>query len=137
MSVQLELWQLITLLLAFFASVGAAGRILLAQIEKRLEAQFGAMERARREASDVWTAQFAALREESRREADQWSRIERDFLTWKADLPTIYVRRDDYVRGQSVIEAKQDALAVRQDAMSSMIGQMSGRLESVLKGEKP
>jgi len=136
-SVQLELWQLITLLLAFFASVGAAGRILLAQIEKRLEAQFGAMERARREASDVWTAQFAALREESRREADQWSRIERDFLTWKADLPTIYVRRDDYVRGQSVIEAKQDALAVRQDAMSSMIGQMSGRLESVLKGEKP
>ena len=44
-------------------------------------------------------------------------RLEKDFLTWKADLPLAYVRRDDYVRNQTVIEAKLDALAVRIDNM--------------------
>ena len=36
--------------------------------------------------------------------------LERDFLKWQAELPVHYVRREDYVRGQSVIEAKLDAL---------------------------
>ena len=36
--------------------------------------------------------------------------IEREFLRFQADLPVLYVRREDYVRGQSVIEAKLDAL---------------------------
>ena len=36
--------------------------------------------------------------------------LERDFLNWKADMPIHYVRREDYVRGQVIIEAKLDAL---------------------------
>ncbi|WP_018169105.1 hypothetical protein [Thioalkalivibrio sp. ALMg9] len=39
------------------------------------------------------------------------ARVERDLLNLKAEIPVQYVRRDDYVRGQSVIEAKLDALA--------------------------
>ena len=31
----------------------------------------------------------------------------------KADLPLAYVRREDFVRNQSVIEAKLDGLALR------------------------
>lgn len=107
MTVQLELWQLISLLLAFFGASGAGLKLVLGLIDKRFDAQ----ERARHEAATEWGRQFAALREEATREASSWARIERDFLTWKAELPVQYVRREDYVRGQSVIEAKLDALA--------------------------
>ena len=31
----------------------------------------------------------------------------------KAELPVAYVRRDDYIRGQSVLEAKLDGLATK------------------------
>ena len=36
--------------------------------------------------------------------------LEKDFLVFQREMPIQYVRRDDYIRGQSVIEAKLDAL---------------------------
>jgi hypothetical protein len=32
-------------------------------------------------------------------------------LEFKADMPFRYIARDDYIRGQTVIEAKLDAVA--------------------------
>lgn len=55
------------------------------------------------------TRQFVALEED----AKEWARLEREFLVFQRDLPLNYVRREDYVRNQSVIESKLDALAVR------------------------
>jgi hypothetical protein len=49
----------------------------------------------------------ASQAEESR----EWQRVERDLMQLRADMPLHYVRREDYIRGQSVIEAKLDALA--------------------------
>ncbi|PAV10996.1 hypothetical protein CBG25_00930 [Arsenophonus sp. ENCA] len=43
--------------------------------------------------------------------------LEREFLTFKAELPIQYVRREDYVRGQTVIEAKLDALYSKLEAV--------------------
>lgn len=87
MSVQL--WQLVSLMLTVVGALFALGRLLLAQIDKRLEQRFHAIER----------------------EAAQWQNLERDFLRFQADLPLHYLRREDYVRGQSVIESKLDAIA--------------------------
>lgn len=95
MTVQVEFWQLLTflvgLLLSFLAFVFAAGKLLLAQIDRRLDLRFAAVEAA----------------------AQGLQQLEKDFLIWKADLPIQYVRREDYVRNQTVIEAKLDAVAVR------------------------
>ncbi|CAH5052789.1 hypothetical protein AI2839V1_0243 [Enterobacter cloacae] len=38
------------------------------------------------------------------------SYLEREFLEFRADLPLHYVRREDYLRGQAIIEAKLDAV---------------------------
>jgi hypothetical protein len=111
MMIQIELWHLITLLLAFFGCVGAFGKLLLAQVEKRQAERFKALEAARQTASEHWDQRFTYLENS----AKEWVRIERDFLEWKADLPMTYVMRDDYVRNQTVIEAKLDAIAVRQE----------------------
>lgn len=110
MSIQVEFWQLVTLLLGFLGFVFAAGRILLSQIDRRLNERFEAMEKAREEGGRHWDEKFTAVLEQSRREAEGWSALERDFLRFQAELPIHYVRREDYVRGQSVIEAKLDAL---------------------------
>ena len=45
--------------------------------------------------------------------AAEIARVERDLLELRAELPDRYVRREDYIRGQSLIESKLDALAVK------------------------
>lgn len=111
MMIQMELWHLVTLLLAFFSCVGAFGKLLLTQFEKRQAERFRAQEEARKAAQAHWDSLFFELKES----AKEWTRIEREFLDFKAALPMTYVIRDDYVRNQTIIEAKLDAIAVRQE----------------------
>lgn len=56
---------------------------------------------------------FGAISSENKIMEKQLQGVQRELLMLKADLPEKYVRREDYVRGQTVIEAKLDALAVR------------------------
>jgi hypothetical protein len=109
MLIQIELWHLVTLLLSFFACVGAFGKLLLNQFEKRQAERFKAQEEARKASADHWDQRFSSLESA----AKEWVRVEREFLEWKADLPMTYVMRDDYVRNQTVIEAKLDSVALR------------------------
>jgi hypothetical protein len=91
MKVELELWHLILLLISFFGLLGGFGKVLLGQIEKRLDERFKGLEDGQTKALDV----------------------ERQILTLRAELPLQYVRREDYVRNQTVIEAKLDAVATK------------------------
>lgn len=95
----MEFWQLVLLLLAFFGFVGASGKVLFDQVEKRIGERFSALNESLREHLDEEKKNGAAIQA-----------LERDFLHWRAELPVNYVRREDYVRGQSVIEAKLDAV---------------------------
>jgi len=110
MTVQVDFWQLVMLLLAFLGFLFTAGRLLLSQIDRRLNERFETIEKAREEGQATWRATFTQHLEEERRETDLLRNIEREFLRFQAELPLQYVRREDYVRGQSVIEAKLDAL---------------------------
>jgi len=88
-SITIELWQLVSFLGTVASVLGVFGKLLLKQMQRALDQRFHAVED----------------------QADAWRRLERDFLGFKADLAVQYVRREDYVRGQSVIEAKLDAIA--------------------------
>ncbi|MGA0610552.1 hypothetical protein [Caldimonas sp. KR1-144] len=105
-NIQIELWQLITLLitllLAFFGAVAAAGKMLLDQTGRSLDERFTKLQ-----------DQLDEIQEANREEAKQWKRVERELMELKAELPQRFVMREDYVRGQSVVEAKLDGLAVR------------------------
>lgn len=113
-SIQIELWQLITAMVglagAFAGTVWALSGLLLKQIDQRLDERFQAMEAARQQSSRHWDERFAAVIAEHRSEAESWKRLEREFLEFQARLPLEYVRREDYIRGQTVIEAKIDAV---------------------------
>ncbi|PAV07258.1 hypothetical protein CBG25_05050 [Arsenophonus sp. ENCA] len=88
MTLEVEFWTLFGLLISFMGFVFTLARLFLGQMEKRQVERFRRLE--------------ASLQ--------HLSTLEREFLTFKADLPVQYVRREDYVRGQTVIEAKLDAL---------------------------
>ena len=117
MTVPLDLWQLITLLLAFFGAVFAFGKALLAQFESRLGERFTAQETLRSEATARWDMRFDELQTASAQEAQNWHRVERDFLKFRAELPRDYVRREDHIRQETVINAKLDALNARFDLL--------------------
>lgn len=110
MTVQLEIWHLVMLLVFFFGAVGAFAKALGAQIDKRLDEKFKAQEEAREAGAKALRDHIDRYIALGDRTATQVTNLERDFLKWQADLPVHYVRREDYVRGQTVIEAKLDAL---------------------------
>ena len=76
-------------------AAGALVKVIISQYEKSLDTRFSAL----------------SLTIEKDQEVTR--RLERDFLRMQADLPLHYVRREDYIRGQSVIEAKLDGLGTK------------------------
>lgn len=113
MKIELELWQLILLLIAFLGCVAGFGKLLLTQIERRLDERFATQEASRKSNHQEVERRLSGIESAAREESGQWQRVERELLSLKADLPVHYVRREDYIRGQSVIEAKLDGLATK------------------------
>lgn len=102
MKIEVELWQLITLLVAFFGFVAAAFKLYAAQAQRALTQQFETMNR-----------RLDSIDATGREEANKWQRVERELLNLKAELPLHYVRREDYVQAIATIMAKLDAMAMR------------------------
>jgi hypothetical protein len=117
MSITLDFLQLIGLfggMLGFFLMILlACAKLLLNQVEKRLDERFDAQQEGRKATQAHWDAQFDSVKDAAASEAKRWGKIEREVLELKANLPITYVLRDDYIRNQSVIEAKLDGLALR------------------------
>jgi hypothetical protein len=103
MQVQIEFWQLITgiasCIVAFALVVWAFGTILVKQFKALLDQRFTSInsDLTKRAAEDI-------------KVADQLRQFEKDFSAFQISLPVLYVRREDYIRGQTVIESKLDAL---------------------------
>ena len=90
--------------------LGAFGKLLLVQFERRQNERFGAIEKVHEASQTALRQVIQEYAGKAQRNAEALSELERSFLRFQADLPVNYVRREDYVRGQSVIEAKLDAL---------------------------
>lgn len=103
----------ISLLSIFTTVVFGLVKLLLAQFEKRLAERFAAQDEARKAASRHWEDSFAKVLERQDKDAEALAQLDRAFLRFQAELPLAYVRREDWARGQSVIEAKLDGLALR------------------------
>lgn len=103
----------ISLLGIFTTVVFGLVKLLLGSFEKRLAERFAAQDKARLEASKHWETSFAKVLERQDKDAEALAQLDRAFLRFQAELPVAYVRREDWARGQSVIEAKLDGLALR------------------------
>lgn len=107
-SVSLELWQLITLGIGYFGSVFGFGKMLLSQVEARLDERFAHMEQNRLQLTSHWETRFTALETQSRE-------TERKFMQLLAELPIQYELRENAVQRQGVLVSRLDGLADKLD----------------------
>ncbi|MDT0496513.1 hypothetical protein RM530_03925 [Algiphilus sp. W345] len=106
MLLEIDFWALLTFLVGLLVTFmgGAWGVIRMTQhqqdqtLTQRLHGIEGSLNK---------------LETNARQEAEQWQRVDKEILKLRAELPLQYVRREDYVRGQTVIESKLDALATK------------------------
>lgn len=101
----------IGLLSIFTTVVFGLVKLLLSSFEKRLSEKFVAQDQARRAAAKHWEAAFDKVIARQDKDAEALQQLKETFLRWRADLPLNYVRREDFVRNQTIIEAKIDNIA--------------------------
>jgi hypothetical protein len=92
--------------LSLVGAAAAVGRWLISQAQQKTDAQ------------------VTLLLEDSRK----WSVVETQLLELRVELPERYVRREDYIRGQAVVEAKLDALAGKVDVLRIQGASQRGEL---------
>ena len=115
--VNVDIWQLLgvsgSLLGILISIILWAVKTLIGQFEKRLNEKFQTIDEQRTTEQKYLGNQFKQLDQARIEEVKSWQHIEREIMQMKVDLPNTYVRRDDYIRNQSVIESKIDGLAIR------------------------
>lgn len=99
-AIQLEAYQWIMILISTIGTVVATIKILWARIEQNLNNNFQVVQSKLEEVAKQSEQNHTDIRD-----------LERKFYKFQIDLPHTYVAREDYIRGQTVIEAKLDALA--------------------------
>lgn len=116
MTLQIDFWQLLGLLLGGLGALWGVVRQGLVQSQRHIEERLALQDTAREAHHRALAGRLDGIEAVNREEAAQWQRIERDLLRMQAEMPLHYVRREDYIRGQSVIEAKLDALGSKLEA---------------------
>lgn len=112
-SVQIELWHLVTLSLSVLGGFWTLAKVIASQFQEHLDTRFAAQDETRKANHTQLATRLDSMEQINRDESAQWRRVERELMDLKADMPNNYVRREDYIRGQSVIEAKLDGLATK------------------------
>ena len=113
MNVHLEFWQVVSLFLSIVGAFAGGGKLLLSQIDKRLDLRFITLEKSGKEGDRELREMIKLHIDAENKTNDQLIDLERQMLNWKADLPIQYVRREDFIRNQTVIESKLDGLALK------------------------
>lgn len=102
MTLQLELWHIITLAITVITAFFGLLKLLMSQQLNHIQQGFVANNK-----------RLDKIEEASKEESNNWQRVEREILLLKADLPINYVRREDYVQAIATIMAKLDAMSMR------------------------
>lgn len=101
-------------------------KVAARQFARELQLRFEAADKARQAFQTTLTERFDAqerMREEGRRAFEQrftkiedgHVRIERDLLAFKLEVAETRVAREDFVRNQTLIEAKLDGMATKME----------------------
>lgn len=109
-NMHLELWHVITLLLAVLGAAVGYGKVLLGLYEKRLNERFRHLEELRGVDGAQWEERLGRLEMMCLENARSMAHLQ-------AELPLHYQRREDAVRGESILHAKLDALAGKIDTL--------------------
>ena len=111
MKLELELWQLITIMITVVGAFWAMAKLILSQAQTQINEKFN-------EISVHMRGQDESAR-----------RLERELMELKAELPRDYVRREDYTQAIAIIMTKIDALGLRMENIFQQVMLKGGRRE--------
>jgi hypothetical protein len=106
MRVELELWHMLVMAGGVIGSFAGLGKLLLSQFDKRMDVRFVTQEQAAKGLHESIREQQMEMRQAMA----NIQKAEREMLEWRAELPNLYVRRDDYIRNQTIIQAKLESI---------------------------
>lgn len=117
MSLELSMTNLIAIAMATLGGIAALIKVIAALFERSiksdLKTRFETLDASAKGHYEQINMRLSALDSAYKQDAAQWQRVERELLNLKADLPVHYVRREDYIRGQSILENKIDGLGLK------------------------
>ena len=102
MTLQIEFWQLLGLLLSGLGALWGVVKHGLGESQRHLDERFALQDATRESHHKALAGRLDGIEAVNREDAAQWQRVERDLLKMQAEMPLHYVRREDYIRGQSV-----------------------------------
>ncbi len=111
MKLELEIWQLLSLLVTIVGAFFGMAKMVLAQTKAQIDEKFAGM--------------HALLKSQD----ETARRLERELLELKAELPRDYVRREDHVQAVAIFMTKVDALGLRMENMFNELVFKGGRRE--------
>lgn len=103
-TVQIEVWHLVTLLLSVLGGFWTLAKVIASQFQVHTDAAFSQI-----------NSRLEKIEQASREDASNWQRAERELLLLKAELPQMYVRRDDFVQAIGGISTRIDNFALRME----------------------
>lgn len=99
MTITLDAWQLVSLLITCCGGFWALAKMLLNGAKQSIDEK------------------FKAVGEHMKNQDESSRRLERDLMELKAELPRDYVRREDYTQAIATITVKIDSMMLRMEAM--------------------
>lgn len=117
MIVEFNLSNIIFVIIAGIGGLWALMKVIALQYRNDIKRELGEHFRVQDITStaqyDKLNTRLDTLDASAKADTGQWQRVERELLTLKADMPVHYVRREDYIRGQSTLEAKVDGVGMK------------------------
>ncbi len=112
--IEVHTWQVVTFFISTLLTVlglfVGAGKMLLAQFDAKLNERFRGADKHREMQIGGLSDKFLEMQDKVTRAEETARQATTQLLEFKSQLPLHYVRRDDYIRGQAVLEAKLDAV---------------------------
>ena len=88
---EMPVWQMISIAVTIPGAFVGVMKMLLVQMERRLDQRFAVVDK----------------------DSERLRQVEIGLERLRGEMPLNYVRREDWVRNQSIIEAKLDGLALK------------------------
>lgn len=98
--------QVLGALATMIGGCWALVKVIVSQFNRQLDERFTALEKARAEGQSAWNKRMEAIEQKQQD-------LDKDVRQILIEMPREYVTRTDYVRRETVIEAKIDQLTLR------------------------
>lgn len=90
-TLEMPVWQMVSIAVTILGAFVGVMKMLLVQMERRLDQRFAIVDK----------------------DSERLRQVEIGMERLRGDMPLHYVRREDWVRNQSIIESKLDGLALK------------------------